>query len=370
MQIQHLDQIAAVQLDVSIWTGRKKLRPEDLRQAAGGTIPPEDLASLGSKKTIDPQAIRPFQRLRKRAERKLALRGVRFLGGWALPIDQIDEAINELEEIRQEFVEEREKLLDSYQQHIDDWCERFPDWAGIIRSAVEPVPVVERGLRFSFQVFKVAPAADDSASSSDARVGGLQQAAEGLEGELLHGIAEEARDWWERTLKEASSLSRRSLSRLTSIRDKLEAWSFLDTWPQKLIEQIDTISHEVGAYQSSIQPPQLDSLKAVVLLLQDPEQARRHAQLMEQSGAWSGRELARSTNTEDLSQALLGGKVQPQERVVSLDPSAMDDEPASSDDELAPAADPATDAEPLPEAGEAADSELAPELEEDGGWFY
>ncbi len=362
-QIQHLDQIAAVQLDVSIWTGRKKLRPEDLRQAAGGAIPPEELASLGSKKTIDPQAIRPFQRLRKRAERKLALRGVRFLGGWAIPVDQVDDAVAELEGIRQEFVEERRKLLDNYSQLIDEWCEKFPDWAAIIRSAVEPVPVVERGLRFSFQVFKVAPAAESAASASDARVGGLQQEAEGLGDGLLHSIAEEARDWWERTLKGASSLSRRSLSRLESIRDKLEAWSFLDTWPDRLTQQIDMIVDEVSG-QPTIEPPQLDSLKAVVQLLQDPIQARRHAQLMEQSGAWSGRQLALSTDADDLS-AVLGGS-----RPVSLDPSAMDDEPVSSDDEAVSTAAAAREAEPAPEAEEAADSEPAPEPEEAGAWFY
>jgi hypothetical protein len=40
-----LDRLVAVNLAVRIWSGRKKLPPEDL--SLGGAIPPEDLVSLG-----------------------------------------------------------------------------------------------------------------------------------------------------------------------------------------------------------------------------------------------------------------------------------------------------------------------------------
>ena len=40
------DRITLVMLDIRIWSGRKKLRPEDLH-LSGGEIPPEDLVSLG-----------------------------------------------------------------------------------------------------------------------------------------------------------------------------------------------------------------------------------------------------------------------------------------------------------------------------------
>ena len=42
-----LDHLVVVNLDIHIWTARKKLVPLDL---GGAELPPEDLASLGSKR--------------------------------------------------------------------------------------------------------------------------------------------------------------------------------------------------------------------------------------------------------------------------------------------------------------------------------
>ena len=49
-----LNDVVVVSLDVRIWSGRKKLRPEDL--TASGRLPPKDLVSLGSKKIFDPES--------------------------------------------------------------------------------------------------------------------------------------------------------------------------------------------------------------------------------------------------------------------------------------------------------------------------
>jgi len=51
--MQVLDRLVAVNLDVRIWSGRKKLTAEDL--SLGTDVPPEDLVSLGSKRVCDPE---------------------------------------------------------------------------------------------------------------------------------------------------------------------------------------------------------------------------------------------------------------------------------------------------------------------------
>jgi hypothetical protein len=56
-----LDRLVAVNLDVRIWSGRKKLTAEDL--SLGADVPPEDLVSLGSKRVCDPDAIKVFHRI-------------------------------------------------------------------------------------------------------------------------------------------------------------------------------------------------------------------------------------------------------------------------------------------------------------------
>jgi len=64
-----LDRLLVVKLDATIWGGRKKLHKEDLILADGSILPPEDLASLGSKKIADPTELAVFNRLKKEAER-------------------------------------------------------------------------------------------------------------------------------------------------------------------------------------------------------------------------------------------------------------------------------------------------------------
>lgn len=79
--VQALDQLIVVNLDIHIWTARKKLVPLDL---GGAELPPEDLASLGSKRICNPEDLRTFGTLKARAVNLLERNGIRFLNGWAV----------------------------------------------------------------------------------------------------------------------------------------------------------------------------------------------------------------------------------------------------------------------------------------------
>ena len=49
-----LDKVVLVKVEANIYGARKKLKKEDLVLADGSKLPPEDLASLGSKRLLDP----------------------------------------------------------------------------------------------------------------------------------------------------------------------------------------------------------------------------------------------------------------------------------------------------------------------------
>ena len=78
-----LSKLVVVSLSISLWTGRKKLSPEDLGLDFS-KLPPEKLATLGSKKICDPEKLAVFSALKRRAERQCEAVGVRFLGGYAI----------------------------------------------------------------------------------------------------------------------------------------------------------------------------------------------------------------------------------------------------------------------------------------------
>ena len=59
--IRILDELLALHLDIRLWSARKKMTVEDF---GGAKLPPEDLASLGSKRIADPETLRIFGTLK------------------------------------------------------------------------------------------------------------------------------------------------------------------------------------------------------------------------------------------------------------------------------------------------------------------
>ena len=95
-----LDQVILVKVDANVYGARKKLRKEDLVLADGSKLPPDDLASLGSKKLVDPDKLAVFNRLKKEAERTCLEHGTRFMGGYAVPRAFADSVVANLDRIQ------------------------------------------------------------------------------------------------------------------------------------------------------------------------------------------------------------------------------------------------------------------------------
>ncbi|MDO9104707.1 MAG: DUF3150 domain-containing protein, partial [Methylovulum sp.] len=150
-----LDQLQVVKLNIKLWTSSKKLRPEDLQLADGSKLPPEELASLGTKKTVDPTQLKEFTRIKKEAERICLEAGTRFIGGFANPTDEIPRIVKALDDLSGQFNEERERFLSIYATITDEWVRRHPGFADAIRRAIEPVGSVKQKLVFDYMIFRV-----------------------------------------------------------------------------------------------------------------------------------------------------------------------------------------------------------------------
>ena len=76
--IKILDNLLALNLNISLWSARKKLTLEDFGNVE---LPPDDLATLGSKRIAPPESLRIFGTLKARAFNFLDRHGVRFMSG-------------------------------------------------------------------------------------------------------------------------------------------------------------------------------------------------------------------------------------------------------------------------------------------------
>ena len=77
---QILSKMSVISVDCSVWSGARRLKPEDLSLGQGGQLPPDDVVSLGSKKLCDREVLKPFLRLREQACRFAPVKAFAF---WA-----------------------------------------------------------------------------------------------------------------------------------------------------------------------------------------------------------------------------------------------------------------------------------------------
>ncbi len=271
-----LDQIDVVKLDINLWTSSKKLRPEDLVLADGSKLPPEDLAYLGTKKTVDPDKLKEFNRIKKEAERICLQSGTRFLGGFANRRDEITRITQELDTLSLTFYEAKDQFLSTYNQDTENWITRHAEFGDAIRRAIEPVDSVAAKLRFDYVIFRVTVPQPDAADvSSTSAVDSLDRKTNSMSDQLFHEIAQEASQLIDRSFVGKDTVTGRALNTFRRMRDKLDSLGFLDHRCMPVVDKIDQVLDALPR-QGPYNGVAFSSLFSLGMLLSDPDKIKRH----------------------------------------------------------------------------------------------
>lgn len=265
-----LDQIDVVKLDINLWTSSKKLRPEDLVLGDGSILPPEDLAHLGTKKTVDPEKLKEFNRIKKEAERICLESGTRFLGGFANPRSEIPRIMQELDNLSKTFDEAKKQFISTYDNDTKDWIARHPEFGDAIRRAIEPVASVASKLHFDYVIFRVTrPDSDVQADES------LDRRTNSMSDQLFHEIAQEANQLVERSFVGKDTVTAKALNAFRRMRAKLDSLGFLDHRCMPVVDEIDAVLRALPA-KGPYNGVAFHSLFRLGLLLSDPDKIKRH----------------------------------------------------------------------------------------------
>lgn len=264
-----LDRLMVVNLDVHIWSASRKLDPHDL----GNTeLPPEELASLGSKKVCNPEELNIFRTLKARAESILKQTGVRFLCGWAIPDEKLVEIDNALAVIRDDFNNAKADFLKRYEQTVNDWIASHPAWGGIIANSVVSEDYVRSKLDFHWQIYRVAtPQANEPLQ--DHLVNDVQNLGETLYDE----IAKSATETWKNCYEGKAEVTRKALSPLKSMYDKLIGLTFVEPRVNPIASLINTALKSIPQ-RGPITGSTLLMLQGLVSMLRMPQEIVKHGQ--------------------------------------------------------------------------------------------
>lgn len=278
MELTKLNQVVCINLDFHLWSGRKKLRLDDLK-IIEGEVPPEAIASLGSKKIANPDDIADFEAMKKEAERKCAKAGVKFLGGFAIPETKAAALAPELDEIVTKFYARKATFLAEYETRIRDWVEAHPGWERIIRDAALDRSEVDGKLSAGWQAFKIVEADDPANGANPSLNQGLATAAKGLAGQLYVEIAKAAVEVMEKSLSGRDKVTQKILSPIRTIRDKLEGLSFIDKRVKPLVQTIDHVLEQLPA-AGHIDGLGLSAIHGLVFILSKEERMQQHGEMI------------------------------------------------------------------------------------------
>ncbi len=230
-----LQQVDIIAITVSIWSGRKKLTSEDLK-VDDAMLPPEEVASLGHKKVMDPEALAPFHQLKKQMERIAEKAGFRFLGGYAVPKSKTACVATGIKKLIAEFETKRAAFIAGYDNAVENWVAKHPEFEAPLRRAIEPANVIAGKIHARIAVYQVSPSEQDD--------GSLVEEAGQMTDLLFGEVAAAANDMWERVIANklgSTQINRRNAAPLRALRDKLDSMSFLDGGIAVVVEKIDDV---------------------------------------------------------------------------------------------------------------------------------
>jgi hypothetical protein len=274
-----LNDVVVVSLDVRIWSGRKKLRPEDL--TASGTLPPADLVSLGSKRLCSPDALQPFFQVKRRAEARCQAIGVRFARAFAIPKAAAKPLLAQLNELALQFHQARSAFLAAYDAERARWQEQHPGYERLIAAEWLPQTVVAARLAFGYEVFAINAVDGDGELAALLEQGGAGNLAGGLVGALYREVASESCAFMRHSLTGRAEVTQKFLRPVRAMRQKLAGLAFLDAGIAPLVESIDAVLVTIPA-KGRIDGASLAALHGVVTVLTDPERMRAHGDLLRQ----------------------------------------------------------------------------------------
>lgn len=234
-EVKILDQLLLVDLSgIHLWTAKKKLDEKLL----GGKLPPEKLATVGTMRIIDHEHLKPFEQVKRKAIKVMEENGVRFLGGYAIPKDRIQDVADQLEALKSQFYNLKNNFLLNYDGYVHAWIDSWsdnPEWRDALRAAIVPKAKVSAGMAFGYAACRVSPDGDQRLAET------LGSEVRGLSDQLYAEVAETAEKLLDSGLAQRGQVSQTTINTVRKICNKLGGLMFLSRDVAVLTQHIEDV---------------------------------------------------------------------------------------------------------------------------------
>lgn len=220
MITSELNKFVCLNLVIRIWGGQKGLSFDDLKIK---DVDPKTIGIIrpGTKRIFPKSVLNDFLAIRRQAERYCQIKGVRFLGGYAIPATKAAEITAHLDTLKRAFLDLKKEVMDNYEPLCADWLNQVPaELKDVIKAGMEPKEEVEKAFGFDFQAFNVM--------GIDGLNDGLQKAVDSLGDQLIYEISKDAQSIYKDSFEGRMKVSQKAMRPIRSMIDKADSLSFLD----------------------------------------------------------------------------------------------------------------------------------------------
>jgi len=182
--MQVIDKMIMIQVNITTWGGRKKLYPGDIG------YDPEEFIDLGNKRLVPQKRLNGFEKIKKRVERYLCSRGIKFMGGYAIPENYVDEVTQKMADFRSEFVDLVNEFVTHFREYVQEQVQAYPEWEGRLeRAADEVYPTLSGRFRFGYTAYKLKPPQEE-----DSEINNQFVTDDDVEAQAIREISQKAAD--------------------------------------------------------------------------------------------------------------------------------------------------------------------------------
>lgn len=254
---EFFEQYVLINLHVRVWTASRNNSPKDL--GLDNVKIASEVASLGGKSVFDKQKIKFMNQIKHSAEALLSDAGFPCMGGWAVEKTAVQKTVKALEEYQSEYYQKRNTLLVGYKQECEDWIKTaselmkdIPNFGDAIRQSLYSEEYIRDQVSFSFSV-------NDNMLNDPVGDSALQ---------MIADMASKSLSTFQNSMAKGHSFTRRSLSYLLKIREKLATLALVDSFVQPAIDKIDQFEAKwpTGSKQS-LDPNLMSDLMGMLSLL-------------------------------------------------------------------------------------------------------
>lgn len=220
--------------DIHGISGRKKLKRSDLGKDV--ELPPDVLVSLGSKKVIDPTLLNPFNQYKNKAHGLCSAVGIRFLGGYAVPADRVNELLHTLNDIKSEFYIYKKNFLQSdFTRWVEECDEKYRSI--LLDGKTVDIEYMDSQIQFGFTAIHITPYGNSVIQD------GLTEQVKSLSDEVFEDVANVVEGFIKNLNKTA--FTQHTLNPLRRTADKLRSLSFISDTVNSLANYVTDVLSDV-----------------------------------------------------------------------------------------------------------------------------